>query len=78
MDLKLAGQSVLITGASQGIGSGLAQAFAEEGVNMHLTARSADRLEELKRTIVEDHDVEVELHPLDLTEQGERHAFRDR
>ncbi len=70
MDLKLTGQSALITGASQGIGSGLARAFAEEGVNLHLTARSADRLEELKRMIVAEHDVEVALHPLDLTEPG--------
>ncbi len=70
MDLKLAGQSVLITGASQGIGAGLAQAFAEEGVNLHLTARSADRLEALKQAIDENHDVEVTLHPLDLTEPG--------
>ena len=70
MDLKLAGQSVLITGASQGIGAGLAQAFADEGVNLHLTARSADRLEALERTIVAEHGVEVSLHPLDLTEPG--------
>lgn len=70
MDLKLAGQTALITGASQGIGSGLAQAFAEEGVNVHLTARSADKLEELKRAIVESHGVNVTLHPLDLTESG--------
>lgn len=70
MDLKLAGQSVLITGASQGIGSGIAQAFAEEGVNLHLTARSAERLEDLKRSITGEHDVDVRLHPLDLTESG--------
>jgi len=70
MDLKLAGQRVLITGASQGIGQGLAHAFAEEGVHLHLTARNAARLEELKREIENECDVDVSLHPLDLTESG--------
>jgi len=31
MDLYLHGRNVLITGASQGIGEGLARSFAEEG-----------------------------------------------
>lgn len=70
MDLKLAGQSALITGASQGIGAGIANTFAEEGVNLHLTARSSERLEELKREIEQAHDVAVQLHPLDLSASG--------
>lgn len=70
MDLRLAGKTALITGASQGIGEGLARTLAEEGVNLHLTARSADRLEELRREITEKHDVEVHLHPMDITERG--------
>ena len=32
MDLNLKGRTALITGASQGIGEGLAIGFAEEGV----------------------------------------------
>src|SRR5262249_6393615 len=39
MDLGLKGKRVLITGASQGIGRGLAEVFAEEGCALHLTAR---------------------------------------
>ena len=49
MDLQLAGKKVLITGASQGIGEGLAFAFAAEGCDVHLTARSTDKLDQLRR-----------------------------
>ena len=48
MDLRLKGKSVLVTGASQGIGEGVARAFAEEGCDLHLVARSGDRLKAIK------------------------------
>ena len=44
MDLNLSGKTALITGASKGIGEHLAETFAAEGVHLHLTARSMDRL----------------------------------
>jgi NAD(P)-dependent dehydrogenase (short-subunit alcohol dehydrogenase family) len=70
MDLKLAGKTALVTGASEGIGRGLARAFAEEGVNLHLTARNTARLEELRNETGAEFDVNVALHPLDLAERG--------
>jgi short-subunit dehydrogenase len=39
-------QTVLITGASSGIGAALAQAFSAKGVKVALTARRLDRLKE--------------------------------
>ncbi len=39
------GKTVLITGASMGLGEGFAHAFAEAGADLVLTARSADLLE---------------------------------
>jgi NAD(P)-dependent dehydrogenase (short-subunit alcohol dehydrogenase family) len=70
MDLKLQGKTALITGASMGIGAHIAETLAAEGVNLHLTARSTDKLEELKVRIAEISDVSVTLHPLDLAVEG--------
>lgn len=41
---KLAGKIALITGASRGIGKGIAEAFAAEGASLVLLARSLDEL----------------------------------
>ena len=68
MDLKLSGKTALITGASMGIGEHLAESFAAEGVNLHLTARSADKLVSLKQRIHSMSDVIVTVHPIDLAE----------
>lgn len=70
MDLHLRGKTALITGASMGIGEHLAETFATEGVHLHLTARSLDRLEALKKRIAKNSNVSVTIHPLDLTADG--------
>jgi 3-oxoacyl-[acyl-carrier protein] reductase len=44
LDLRLTDKRVLITGASQGIGLGIAQAFAAEGCHLLLAARNAQAL----------------------------------
>ncbi len=51
MDLKLKGKSVLVTGASKGIGKAIAEAFANEGARVALTARSKSELESLADAI---------------------------
>jgi 3-oxoacyl-[acyl-carrier protein] reductase len=47
VDLGIKGRTALITGASQGIGKGLALAFAQEGANVAICARREGVLEEV-------------------------------
>jgi 3-oxoacyl-[acyl-carrier protein] reductase len=49
MDLELAGRTALVTGASSGIGRGIALALAAEGVRLAVTARRRERLEALEK-----------------------------
>lgn len=48
---RLSGRTAIVTGASQGIGAGIASALAGEGASVALVARSADKLEELAAQI---------------------------
>ena len=45
MDLKLQGKVALVTGASKGIGKGIAASLAAEGANVVISARGRDELE---------------------------------
>ena len=51
MDLKLRGASVLITGASRGLGRELALGFAAEGARIGICGRDPTRLEETRRDV---------------------------
>ena len=66
MDLELAGKSVLVTGASRGIGFAIAEAFAAEGARLTICARNAAALEDA-RARLEQAGAEVLAVPADVT-----------
>lgn len=67
MNLDLQGKTVLITGASQGIGRAAAMAFAREGCNLCLAARSAERLDDVRKEIATSIGVTVRTFAADLS-----------
>ncbi len=70
---SLIGKTILVTGASSGIGRGIAVACAEQGATVILTGRSISRLEETlhKMCDVERHHI----FPADLTDTVQRQAL---
>lgn len=61
--------TILITGASSGLGEEMARQFADLGYDLGLAARRTDRLEALKAEIVARHpDRRVELKALDVND----------
>jgi 3-oxoacyl-[acyl-carrier protein] reductase len=52
MDLQLSDKTALVTGASAGIGRGIALALAAEGVRLAIAARRVERLQEVAAQIV--------------------------
>jgi 3-oxoacyl-[acyl-carrier protein] reductase len=72
MDLKLSGRSVMITGASKGIGLGIGKWFASEGVNLCLVARSGDLLAKEAEAIRKSAQVNVQTLAADLSDPAAR------
>lgn len=60
-------KTVLITGASYGIGEAFAYYLASLGANLVLTARSADKLKQIAEKLKHKHAVSVHIFPADLS-----------
>ncbi|WP_211699591.1 SDR family oxidoreductase [Mycobacterium spongiae] len=62
-------QRILITGASSGLGAGMARAFASRGRDLALCARRTDRLDELKAELAQHHPaIKVAVAALDVND----------
>src|ERR1700756_2567594 len=62
-------QKILITGASSGLGAGMARAFAAQGRDLALCARRVDRLHELAAELTRGHpDITVAVAELDVND----------
>lgn len=70
--------TVLITGASTGIGAKYAQRFAERGHNLVLVARSTGKLEENAARLRQEAGVSVDLLPADLTDETQIQRVENR
>ncbi|WP_439852715.1 SDR family NAD(P)-dependent oxidoreductase [Pseudomonas syringae] len=70
--------TVLITGASSGIGAVYAERFARRGHNLVLVARDKARLEALATRLREENDVAVEVLQADLTHPADLTAVETR
>lgn len=69
-DLSGYGPWAVITGASSGIGRAFAERCASDGLNVVLSARSSERLEELGRTLSATHDIAHRVVSVDLMHPG--------
>jgi NAD(P)-dependent dehydrogenase (short-subunit alcohol dehydrogenase family) len=74
---ELKGKTVLITGASKGIGLAAAHVFAKSGCHLHLAARDGAALAVAQAEIVSTHDVQVTIHPMDLAAPGAMKTLAD-
>ena len=61
-------KTILITGASSGIGAGMAREFAQKGYNLAICARRFERLELLKQQLESQYGIEVSIKSLDVTD----------
>jgi len=75
MDISLRGKSVLITGASKGIGLVIAEYMAAEGCNLHIAARDDAALTELGYRLTQTHGVQVTVHRSDLAQTADLDAL---
>lgn len=67
-------KNIIITGASSGLGRGMALEFAKQGANLALCARRVDRLEELKNELIK-MNPKIELHVSSLDVNDHQSVF---
>lgn len=64
-------KTLLITGASSGLGAGMAREFAARGHNLALCARRTERLLALQAELQQAHGVRVEIRALDVNDYAQ-------
>ncbi len=76
MDLELSGRSIIVTGASRGIGRSIAEGFAAEGARLTIVARTADAIEQTAADIRSAYPgVDVQALAADVTAPADASAI---
>ncbi|MFV0494121.1 SDR family NAD(P)-dependent oxidoreductase [Mycobacterium sp.] len=70
--------TIVITGASSGIGTEMAKGLARRGFPLMLVARRRERMDDLADTLRADCGVTVEVFPLDLADPDSRAQLSER
>lgn len=73
---RLSGKVAIITGGGQGVGLGIAQAFASEGASLVLTGRTPEKLQAVVPDL-EARGGKVALHPADARSRADAQKVAD-
>ncbi len=74
MDLGIKGRKAIVCAASKGLGRGVAEALAAEGVDLVICARTKDAIEKTAAEIAAEHGVSVTPIACDITTEEGRAA----
>ena len=74
----LKGKNAVITGAAKGIGLGIAQRFAQEGVHVFMADVLADEVKKQAEDTAKTYGVKAEGYPVDLTDNEQIEAMMAR
>lgn len=71
-------KTILITGATAGIGKSIAEKFAQENYNLIITGRRKDRLEALEKALQTSFDIEIQSLCFDVRNRKETEEILNR
>lgn len=77
MDLGIKGKRALVFGSSAGMGRGVAEALAAEGVDVVITSRYQDKLDPIAAEMASKYGVRVEAKACDLGKDGDLDELLD-
>lgn len=75
---RIAGRTILITGATAGIGEACAHTFAREGARLIVTGRRSERLDALASELTRTHGVDVHPATVDVRDREAVDALQSR